>query len=1057
MRDRPSGLSEILEKQIRRKIFYAFLVKRPFIKSGTMSSFGSDDETGNAGDGEQSQIETPSFVAEEKSQLQDQVAHLIKENADLRAQFEEAINISKGVEEVHRKNRKLLEENGKLKSEKDNLEQRLEISLKANKQLSDQLEEERELGKTKPMIDYAALHREVMQEKERAKAEVEAVAVQIQEMKDQKEQDMLQWKLLTNKVGNLLVGAEHYFGQKFDSLDGLIEHFRKSERPVVVSDVAKPEEKVKTLNDDLNSKKRKKAEAKAKKLQIELKALKTENASLSEKAKASVREMEKVEKTLKRQVAILEEKCREQEQEKAVAEAESKRRVSTLEQKVQQLNTELAKRREVPVRPAEEVKVREPEVPEVSQVKVTKKTEEMDLAMNELLERNEELKRQIEEVSEKRDEYREKLLKRENDNIDLTSELNKKQNELRTLKIVQQETLAELATFRAIVHEKESLKEIDEKQMLKKELYSQKAQVKTQQHTIEVQKKQLHELALGREETAHKIEKKTKKVQELKNRAAQDEKTIETLKSELIELRREFDSKPVLTPEDVMPSTVWTYPGFPAELNVLIGGVIGDSAAPATKLHIIYRIVNQYFTDALNSRNSALDQAFSENQQIRDAVHQFVSSISIALDMDPVTFDTFFASGTSDAMIKNVSEMKNDLMIARKKSQELDFIMKQIRDHFGVQQSESTEIVAKKIGDVKRQSESQAQSLAKETKKSKELSKRLKALKKKESEHKVEYERNIDKLTTKLEDVKQDLEAARRENKKLKGNIDSLQTECRGYRTKIESAALEPVYNGPSPEMLENERQRDIRERSLQQQLACQKQNAEQFKEALDEANAVIERLKQTIQAQKSTISEKDNAIAGLRREASDTEKLVTKRASDEKQQLVDAYEKTVDELRGQCKSQQNEIQKLSQEAAAANMKLKQDRSTITQLKKANAKTEKEMQALHEQTEREKQLLEASARSALSKAQSDCASQLSDEKAKHEAEKRRLFAFVADAFQQFYNPQDVIDERSFRTVINQVKDALTSLSASNNAVRRLVGASQAQKTEDVVERALQGV
>ena len=97
---------------------------------------------------------------------------------------------------------------------------------------------------------------------------------------------MLQWKVLTNKVGNLLVGAEHYFGQKFDSLDGLIEHFRKSGRPVVVSDVAKPEEKVKTLNDDLNSKKRKKAEAKAKKLQIELKALKTENASLSEKVKA---------------------------------------------------------------------------------------------------------------------------------------------------------------------------------------------------------------------------------------------------------------------------------------------------------------------------------------------------------------------------------------------------------------------------------------------------------------------------------------------------------------------------------------------------------------------------------------------------------------------------------------------------------------------------------------------------------------------------------------------------------------------------------------------------
>ena len=106
--------------------------------------------------------------------------------------------------------------------------------------------------------------------------------------------------------------------------------------------------------------------------------------------------------------------------------------------------------------------------------------------------------------------------------------------------------------------------------------------------------------------------------------------------------------------------------------------------------------------------------------------------------------------------------------------------------------------------------------------------------------------------------------------------------------------------------------------------------------------------------------------------------------------------------------------------------------------------------------EREKKLSAASARSAVLTAESDCAAKMNDQKTKLESEKRRLYAFVADAFKQFYNPQETMDERSFRSVVNHVRDELNALTLTNTAVRRLVGASQHQKTDDAVAQALMG-
>ena len=65
-----------------------------------------------------------------------------------------------------------------------------------------------------------------------------------------------------------------------------------------------------------------------------------------------------------------------------------------------------------------------------------------------------------------------------------------------------------------------------------------------------------------------------------------------------------------------------------------------------------------------------------------------------------------------------------------------------------------------------------------------------------------------------------------------------------------------------------------------------------------------------------------------------------------------------------------------------------------------------------------------------------------------------MFAFVADSFRQFYRPQSVIDEGSFRFVVNQVRDRLNELTSSDEDIRRLVNAMEYQSTYDAVAQAI---
>ena len=133
------------------------------------------------------------------------------------------------------------------------------------------------------------------------------------------------------------------------------------------------------------------------------------------------------------------------------------------------------------------------------------------------------------------------------------------------------------------------------------------------------------------------------------------------------------------------------------------------------------------------------------------------------------------------------------------------------------------------------------------------------------------------------------------------------------------------------------------------------------------------------------------------------------------------------------------------------NKKLKRN---LYEVKCDNQKEITQLKSEIEQQSRQIKLMEVTTKSQVLEAQNKFSSDLSIEKAKSEAEKRKILSFAADEFRDFFNPSEVISERAYRNLITKTKESLLKLKDNDAKIRRLVGANHEQNTVDAVAEAL---
>ena len=123
--------------------------------------YESESSRVDQGSSEYSELDARSKQAPLPSQLKEQIDELMKENTVLRSQFEDAIKITKQLESVHDQNRDLLQQNRQLKSERDDLEHRLEISLETIKEMNNKLKDEKRSCTSIRGTDLNSMNKEI--------------------------------------------------------------------------------------------------------------------------------------------------------------------------------------------------------------------------------------------------------------------------------------------------------------------------------------------------------------------------------------------------------------------------------------------------------------------------------------------------------------------------------------------------------------------------------------------------------------------------------------------------------------------------------------------------------------------------------------------------------------------------------------------------------------------------------------------------------------------------------------------------------------------------------
>jgi cell shape-determining protein MreC len=169
-----------------------------------MESGDSDNGISRPRRTDDSDIEAQLILDQESASLQAANDSLRKENSLLRAQFDQAVSLTQGLDELHQKNAKLASAVRALESDKADLSRRLELSLRANEELASHISAEKESYSQRLLQDTAEKDKEIARLTQNSDSTISALRNRLREAEESHERDDISHRMLTSKVEHLL-------------------------------------------------------------------------------------------------------------------------------------------------------------------------------------------------------------------------------------------------------------------------------------------------------------------------------------------------------------------------------------------------------------------------------------------------------------------------------------------------------------------------------------------------------------------------------------------------------------------------------------------------------------------------------------------------------------------------------------------------------------------------------------------------------------------------------------------------------------------------------------
>lgn len=983
---------------------------------------------------EDSEDETQILMEKQVKKLKEENRALVEEAAHLRVQFENALNITKQLENVHEKNAKLSECARNLKFERDGMEKRLDIAKRTEEELKKQLEDEkRNVERARAEVDIEK-NSEIARIQETHHKAIEKVRAKLKKLTSKKNKSDVKVQQLESHIDRVLQNASEHFQEQISDIDNLI---RLLGQPRIKADSI-PDDSQQTSTEIASMK------AKLKKYKKKLKDSHEHEKNLSQQLVKLQHEIQERERKAQADLDKAAAKQREINEDRISERNDFQEKIKMLAMKNDALTSEVAsltsvvkelKDRETELR----AKARQNSVPKlITETPKPDESREYKQKIAVLEGKCKDTKRQLNRETEKKKQAMESQQRAEASLSELELEMKRQKSEFEAMKVVHSETLNELHCLRQALRGNEVSNENEEAE---KEMKRLQTHVDEQEFTIKKQLETIQDINSELESEREKITKLTRKNEELKAKLEENSRQMERRETDMLISTRQMVNDAKIAAENVIPPPAWRYQDFDEALAAEVDKVAANTLLqPATKLNQIYRIIVGYYNELMKEHEERIKEERSEHRKTRKALNQFVIDIALKLGLPNISVDDVVEQGWKQFLDK-ITDITSQLEHAKKQNSKLVAISEHVEKELGP----STDVF-EQITLLRKQASHDSNRIKRVTSKYRTLKRTYKSLKETTT-------RRLENDSMEAEMVISELKQSQTENEQIIHRLKSELSSLRNENMELQKISMDRnthigVNYDEEIQALKDENE-EI-QTAFNSELAKLRDELQRNAEAAEEKDSTILKLTRKITHLEEDLATKETEIDEIRR-ANEAE---LKRVQSHDSQTRDTYAKTVSDLQQKCESYLADLSHITQELTTTKTLHEKAKKVIADLTETNSALQEQNKSLTANMERERGLNRAAIKSAVLEADAKAKEKIHKNKSKLEAEKQRILMFAFDEFRVFFDPAGTINERSFRELLFKVRSEMKRLSDSDTIIRRLTGASLHQSTDDAVAKIL---
>lgn len=996
--------------------------------------------------------------------LEEQNEQLRKEIALLKSQFEDAINMTINMDKINTENAKLNRTIIDLKSEKEEIERRMEIIIKSKADLSETLENQKKQYTARIQNENATIQNEKNKVAQGYQQQMDLLYNEISEEKKQNQEIKLAQKVAINQIQKIIDSAGLYFQKTFLNSDDLISFFQTEH--LTIPSVPNPNENPQNENQIIK--------AVATEYENTIKNLKKKIKARTNACKSAVEEITRMRTCYKSEVEKYQFQADQLQQQINERENNINATINELNLTISKLKTELNSSRQ------QYGKLKN----EFNEYKLARRNSPSFISKTEFIEQRDEVRQhEVNKLNQEKLELRNELEETKTKLEDLTIQFTNLQSKakdteekLRQFRSKESESLIQIRKYECEINslkgsaknakaENESLRKqlnckvgkIEKGRDDKKQLIEQKNKI------IEKKDDEISKFLIEIKQKQIRIDEQVQLNDELKYQIANLENDLAKQKSIYNEYVIKKEGIKIPTADDIIPPTAFKCSYFDPELASTIMKIASNPALqPTSKIDRSFKAIQMFYLNQIKKIEDQYRCQLAEQIQSNNKINQFLIDLSISInDQKPITLDEFIRSNAnefSQQIVKSITDFKNNNILLTRDRDQYYAILQNISQIIGVINHNE---IPQSINNLKNDLLSTQLSLHKMTKKHRSANSESKNIIKKLKLDNQQYQQTISDQQSVISSLETKLDDA-------KSQIHQLSTENNKLQSKLKMQTKEVDLNNSSDIIITPNVDVNAIKAEFGQEIDKYIKINQKQKNEIDQLNNTIQILQSEIANLKqfnSSYSKENNQLtqenATLKQEMIELEEKLKQQSEKEKNNLQKSFDQTINEIQQRNEQDRSDMQKFIKAANTKEEKIKELNLIIHKLTLEKGKLAKESNNIKEEYNREKMLNEATTKTKIVEIESKCKEQIDQMKHENETEKRNLVLYAANAFRMIIPPSSNMaltlqtDQiKSYKILIDKVKDLLTHLNESDQTIRKMLNVYANQTTQDAVAQLL---